>query len=83
MDGDGKQIAMLETHTPCSPDYSPSGCKFPVKGLRVSVFWEEFQEWYPATVLRWSGNKKTWVMKYDHWRDTVYEDVPTWKWRFL
>jgi len=63
--------------------YHPNGPKFLVKGLQVSIFWEEFQQWYSARVKRWSKAKSTWVLKYDCLQDTVYKDVPVWKWQFL
>jgi len=61
----------------------PNGPNFPAKGLRVSIFWQEFQEWYPATVKRWCPIRNAWVLQYDHWIDSVYEDVPISQWRFF
>jgi len=63
-DGEDRGMVRLQLFTQCSPDYSPTGPKFPVKGVCVEVFWQEFQEWYPATVKRWSSEKKSWVLKW-------------------
>jgi len=56
---------------------------FPAKGLRVRVFWQRYEEWYPAMVKRWSTANNSWVLQYDDWRDAVYEDVPVSQWQFL
>jgi len=82
MEGEGQGGAILNSYTDCSRDYDPDGPKFPIKGLRVAVFWQEYQEWYTAKVKRWSNEKHAWVLAYDVLKDTVYEDVPVWKWKF-
>jgi len=56
---------------------------FPVEGLRVKVFWVLWQSWHVATVHRWSINQGKWVLKYDEWADTVYEDVSPLDWKFV
>jgi len=55
---------------------------FPMKGHWVRVFWENLGSWHLATVKRWSSNEKKWVLKYDEWSDTIYENVPVVKWKF-
>lgn len=82
-EGNEQGSSILTAFTNCTQNYHPNGPLFPVKGLRVAVFWDEFQEWYNARVKRWSKSKNMWVLQYDVFRDSVYEDVPVWKWRFF
>jgi hypothetical protein len=64
-------------------NYGPLSPGFPVVGQRVKVFWSNYNEWFAATVQRWSSHKKQWVLKYDEWDDCVYEDVTVLDWQFL
>jgi len=56
---------------------------FPVRGLRVRVYWPDRNKWLPATVKRWSKTHKQWVLKYDKFKDSVYETTPVSQWRFF
>jgi len=57
--------------------------RLPVLGLRVRIWWSSLGESHVATVKRWSDRHKSWVLKYDLWRDKVVEDVPVVKWEFI
>jgi len=66
---------------PENTDVSVLGPDFPLVGHKVEVFWESLGTWHSAKVKRWSKKQKKWVLKYTGWKDAVYEDVSTERWK--